>query len=236
MQSVRNYVNLEIKLVKQSQQLTFNLRCKHFRLVPPSLRVKALVKTPEGYRIADQASFRFLCARVGENVRNIKTLKNDISFKEQQLKRVLGQELFNELHVYVVIKRSRVIAECKTRMCAKFERLQCRRVRGLSDRKSTAVDRWVVNLSSQTLSSPQTSILSRGLNFALAPRKVPIPHIVAAVEKGLKSIPSESAQGVRHTVVGILKNAKPLPNNISLAESQALRVLRHNTDIAILTC
>ena len=62
---------LEIKLVRQSQQLTFNLRCKHFRLIPPSLRVKALVKTPEGYQIADQTSFRFLCARVGENVRNM---------------------------------------------------------------------------------------------------------------------------------------------------------------------
>jgi hypothetical protein len=37
-------------------------------------------------------------------------------------------------------------------------------------------------------------------------------------------------------VVGILKNASPPPNNTSrsLAEFEALRVLRHNTDIAIL--
>ena len=123
---------------------------------------------------------------------------------------------------YVVGKRSQIITECKARMCAKFEQLQCRRK---SDLKSTAVNRWVIKFSSQTLSSPQTSILAKGLNFAPAPRRVPISQIVAVVEKGLKSIPPESANAIRHKVVGILGKAKPPPNNISMAESQALKVL-----------
>ena len=47
------------------------------------------------------------------------------------------------------------------------------------------VDRsWVVNLSAQNLSSPEKFILSIGLSFAPAPRKVPIPQIVTAVECG----------------------------------------------------
>ena len=93
---------------------------------------------------------------------------------------------------------------------------------------------WVINLSSQTLSSPQTSILARCLNFSPVPQRVPISQIVAVVEKGLKSIPPESAQAIRHKVVGILGKAKPPPSNISMAESQALKVLRNNADIVIL--
>ena len=54
------------------------------------------------------------------------------------------------------------------------------------------------------------------------------------VEKGLKSIPPESAQAIGHKVVGILGKTKPPPNNISMAESQALKVLRNNADIVIL--
>ena len=49
----------------------------------------------------------------------------------------------------------------------------------------------------------------------------------------MKSIPSELAQCVRHKVVGILGKAKPPPNNISVAESHALKVLRNNADRVI---
>ena len=54
--------------------------------------------------------------------------------------------------------------------------------------------KWVVNLSSKTLSSPQKSILSRGLNFSPAPRRLTIPQIVVAVESGLRCVSEESAE------------------------------------------
>ena len=53
--------------------MKFDLRCKHCCVVSPRLRVKALVKTLEGHRIAEQTSFHFLCAQVGENIRSLET-------------------------------------------------------------------------------------------------------------------------------------------------------------------
>ena len=58
LQLVRSYITLRVKLVRQKEQLTFSIRCKHFQLLPDSLTVKPLVKTPEGRKIAKQTSFR----------------------------------------------------------------------------------------------------------------------------------------------------------------------------------
>ena len=48
LQSVRLLISLQVKLARQKEQLTFNIRCKHLHLLPNSLTVKPLVKTPEG--------------------------------------------------------------------------------------------------------------------------------------------------------------------------------------------
>ena len=70
LQLVRFYIDSGVRLVRQKEQLTFNIRCKHLQLLPSSLRIKPLVKTPEGYKIARETSFRFLRARINENVQN----------------------------------------------------------------------------------------------------------------------------------------------------------------------
>ena len=48
-QLVHSYTRTVCKLARRKEQLTFNIRCKHMKLIPPSLVVKPLVKTPEGY-------------------------------------------------------------------------------------------------------------------------------------------------------------------------------------------
>jgi hypothetical protein len=67
----------------------------------------------------------------------------------------------------------------------------------------------VINLSSKELSPAQQSILSKGLNFAPAPRKVPIPQIVASVESGLRYVPVDTAAEIRQKVIALLKKIKP---------------------------
>ena len=59
----------------------------------------------------------------------------------------------------------------------------------LRKRESHAVnDRWVGNMSSRTLSTPEKSILSKGLNFAPAPKRIPISRMVIAVENGPRGV------------------------------------------------
>ena len=52
LQLVRTYFSFGLRLARYKEQLTFNLRCKHLQLLPKSLLVKPLVKTPDGHKIA----------------------------------------------------------------------------------------------------------------------------------------------------------------------------------------
>ena len=45
-------------------------------------------------------------------------------------------------------------------------------------KKSSMPERWVVNLSSKMLTTSQMNVLAKGLNFAPAPRSIPVKEIV----------------------------------------------------------
>ena len=78
------------------------------------------------------------------------------------------------------------------------------------------------------------SILSKGLNFALAPRRILIPTIVAAVESGLKEVGEDEAAAARRRVIRLLGKARPPPSNVSPSESRALSNLRKDASILVL--
>ena len=216
LQSVRTYIQTGTKLVRQRQQLTFNMRCKCLQLILSSLHVKALVKTPEGYKIARTTSYCFLCARIGEKIRNIKTLQHSMFFQNRQLEFELKPGCFEAVCTFLEWKESKETSECKSRLRKKISRLLNRK----KSKNNTVDSKWVVNLSSKCLSTAQNTILSNGLNFAPAPR-IPTNRIVAAVKKGLQSVNEEKSQRVRNKIIRLLVKAKPPPNNISFEESVA---------------
>ena len=71
------------------------------------------------------------------------------------------------------------------------------------------------------------------LNFAPAPRRIPVRDIVAAVEGGLSRIGSAEAQLARTRITGCLAKARPPPTNLSPAEQKAIRSLKQAEDIII---
>ena len=96
--------------------------------------------------------------------------------------------------------------------------------------------RWVINRSEVELSESQHSLLSRGLNFAIAPTKIPTFDFVTSIEKACKHIGpnTEEASMLRSDCVKMLKSCKTPPSNISTAEREALESLQANKDIMIL--
>ena len=124
---------------------------------------------------------------------------------------------------------------CKSCQKEKFDRLGNETKRISTRRNSESKKRWVVNLSSKPLTSAQKSILERGLNFAPAPRKVPVPQMVARVEQGLMKLGNlDLARDIRTRLVGVLIKAQPPTNNISRDESKAIKELKQDKDIIIL--
>ncbi|XP_022109743.1 uncharacterized protein LOC110989562 [Acanthaster planci] len=100
----------------------------------------------------------------------------------------------------------------------------------------SAVDtsKWVVNLSARTLTTVETSLLGKGLNFAVTPDHVPAMEIVSSVETTLKRLDSETADLVRREVNATLRRARPPRSNINREQRIALKVLRQDRSIVIL--
>lgn len=72
----------------------------------------------------------------------------------------------------------------------------------------------------------ETLALQKGTNFALAPKKIPIAEIVAAVENGISGLPVEGKLALRSQVSQILQRASVPPTNLPQAELRSLHKLR----------
>lgn len=78
------------------------------------------------------------------------------------------------------------------------------------------------------------SLLEKGLNFALAPRKIPMEDVMCDMEFGIRGLPDNVKDTIRKDYVFIPRKAKPPRSNISQDEYNALKSLNQNKDIVIL--
>lgn len=148
-----------------------------------TLWVRPLVDTQEGRDIAHRTSRRFLLTWITQNVRSIRELEHDLFFQRRQLEFNLRQPHVSALEVARAKVHEKTTNECKERQKRKFDRMMRCVAEGTRPRQPD--DRWIVNLSSRMLSAAERKVLARGLNFAPAPRRIPVTEIVTAVEDDL---------------------------------------------------
>ena len=92
----------------------------------------------------------------------------------------------------------------------------------------------VVNLSQTELNSSSRTLLEKGLNFAIAPKKILVEDIICSIEESIKHLPENDAEEVCQNCALTLRRAKPPKPNITNEEYRALKELRKNDQIVIL--
>ena len=210
----RRYTRTAERIAAHRQHLAFNLQIKRYGLMPRSLEVRLLVHSQEGREIARQTSRHFLKARILQNVRNVLELEYDLFFQRQQL----------EFHLQA--PHAEALEEVRTRIQQeRTEKCKEQQKRNPSHPRHPN-DKWVVNLSSRPLSVAEKGVLARGLNFAPAPKGIPVPEIITAVESGLSKVCPPEAQLTRTRIAGCLARSKPPPNNLFPEEQKAIKALR----------
>ena len=80
------------------------------------------------------------------------------------------------------------------------------------------------------------SALSKGLNFAPAPKKIPTAHLVTTIEAAIRrlGISETVAAKIRMSVIGAVSRARMPPRNVPLKEMKALKDLARDEYILIL--
>ena len=194
-----------------------------------SLKVWPLVHSQKGREIARQASRRFLIACISQNVRKVRELEYSLFFQRRQFEFHLQASHAEALEE--VWTDQSPTGECKERQKRKFNTLLNQSSGGPQPRHPN--DRWMVNLLSRPLSVVEKGVLARGLNLAPAPKRIPVPEIIAAVESGISKVSPSEAQLTRTRIAGCLSRSKPPPNNLSPEEQKAIKALREAETIVI---
>ncbi|XP_072028434.1 uncharacterized protein [Amphiura filiformis] len=104
-----------------------------------------------------------------------------------------------------------------------------------STRDTGNQDKWVRNFSNRQLTDNETSLLCKGLGYAVTSNKIPIADIVTATESAIKQAhldPGKSEE-LRQRISSTLRNSKPPPSNLTKEERAALNDLEKDKSIII---
>ena len=168
--------------------------------------------------------------RIREEHNHISNLQDVVPNLEGELRRRMSDREFRRL--------KREVTNCVRQSSSNtIEKHRQKLDRWCNNRRSDtgqSETRWVKNLSQVNLSVPQLSVLRKGLNFAVAPAKVPVADIVASVESGIQSLNEQDKSDICGKVISIIKASRPPKANITRQEREALKSLRENEDILVL--
>ncbi|XP_046998176.1 uncharacterized protein LOC124613511 [Schistocerca americana] len=101
-----------------------------------------------------------------------------------------------------------------------------------AERKST--ERTVINMTEKEIDAGAISALKKGLNFAPAPRSIPICDIISGVKQAICKIPSESVDKIHGKICCIISKSKPLRSNLTRAERNGFHTLRNDSLVVVL--
>jgi len=126
----------------------------------------------------------------------------------------------------------------KGRQQGKFQRLVARQQPTTNEEDLTGskcIEKWVRNCSDRILSDPELAVLAKGLNFAVAPSKVPVEDIITETESACRNLPKNKADDLRVKVRTTISKYNPGKHqNLSKEEIQAIQTLRKDKSICIL--
>ena len=163
-----------IKYAKYTNHLRFSLRYHQNNLIPKDLCLKNRIKTRRSKQILDRASRQLLQERININHNRRNRLKISIDHQTQHLKSALHPQHFEDLHNLHNKTYSREMVVTKERHLKKYTTLstqdQQKQVAELHNQITVDKSKWVVNLSTKTLSPYEKDLPEKGLNFSVTPK------------------------------------------------------------------
>jgi len=218
-----------VQLANTQEQLIFNIRCKKYKVIPKSLRMKPPIRTPEGFRISKHTSLQYLKAYISNCHYRIGCYLRRIVNNTQTLENLIPPDLLNRLKLEATRKHTKVRALKKQQLINKFEFLS---------RKTTVRDsnpNWVVNLSDRELSCDEHNVLAKGLSFATTHNEKDKLHFVASIEpfvNDIDGISNEDKNIIRQKIATAVQSA-PRDHNITRAESIAINSIKSDPSVVV---
>ena len=152
---------------------------------------------------------------------------------------VFPQETFTQVEEFVLKSQLREHEVTKERQKNKFSCLL--NTSGMNSNQPTSglasecMQKWVTNCSQRILSDPELSVLKKGLNFAMTPKKLPVVDLITATESACRNLNSSDANELRAKVVNAIgKHGNINDQSITKKVRKAIEDLRKDENVMIL--
>lgn len=186
---VKEFARLRLKRTKLECSLVFLVKCRDSGVIPKFLIIKPVKCIREYDQFFRVASGKLLRKVIAENRRHLMCVNKKMYDLHLQLSQTLQQDLWEVLDA-MSYSRSNItglnINERHNKKLSYLKRQQrgdgsCAYPRNINknDDGSYAKNETVVNLSSCRLDDNARNVLSRGLNYAPAPKKIPVENIIS---------------------------------------------------------
>ncbi|CAH8868385.1 unnamed protein product [Trichobilharzia szidati] len=217
----------------------FNIRCQKNEIIPKYLRLRAPVPSDRVRSRIEGLQKLCLKEEIHRIVKKLQHIRSEIEQLKQKIKGIVTSTDYDLITQSSSIAKSATFKKSKNSQIKKFNKLLEEKSTSQNDevnnKKSTAIDKskWVVNLSTHTLSPTEISVLEKGLNFNVSLDKLKPEDVIPKIEIALSGIDKTTADEVRAQCALTLKRQKCGKPNLTKQEIEALKHLKNNKDIVI---
>ena len=187
--------------VRYKLHLTFLHRCKDTKSLPKLLCLRPPIDHPKAWKIAEKTGWMYLRVLISSCHNRLGNIRDKSVRLNEQIKQVLDPPSLDTL-------RKAILDKCTFERNYKQNRHNKKLGQTNDNQHESIKKRWVINTSERKLTKHEIALLRKVMNFALAPKNVPIKEIIASVEQGIKDLPSDEKNEVREKVCAAVKYAK----------------------------
>ena len=234
---LRQCESLERKLSRHRNHLVFSLRCKKEGITPPSLNIRSPINSHRAQDIINKARKDLLNERISLTTFHITQLRAQTGLTSRALLSKLNERETDIVTSHLQACRENEFIRTKNHHISKLQRLQTRNQKRNMDEVDLSgqqLKRWVINLSKYAISDQEISALSKGLNYAVTPKHLPVEDLIVATEQACHKLPVEEADTLRCKAMNILSSAKLPTPNVTKLEAIALQDIAKNKEILCL--
>jgi predicted GIY-YIG superfamily endonuclease/flagellar basal body rod protein FlgC len=222
-----------IKYIKYSNHLNFLNECKNKNFIPDFIKIHKNFESRRANHILRKSENLILRALLAETRRKLFIIKDKTVKLQGELFVALGHDKFQQLETLISVSTMRISKQQKHRHDVILSEFNKKSKNEEIPKEKEADSNLVVNLSSVELTKEQISVLSRGLNFGIAPRRVPKFDIIKAIESATYRLEPEKLASFKAQIKQAIEKHKIKEGNLSDSEQEAINTLQKNKSILI---
>jgi hypothetical protein len=224
---------LKIKMSHHLAYIKFLKQCRDEDIILKFSTINHHLNAGKYKWIFRATSFYLVREEIKSKRKDIEAFSNKSCALHIKLTNIIRMDLWDASHAKLAIYFVKVLSMKLSKQWLKFVHLKKQQL-GDSVNHNTKTSSNVINLSNQQLDPPNQRVLDYGLNFTVAPNKIPVKELICDIEAAIRPLPSDTAETIRQECAIAIRRAKLPSKNIRKEEAAALRRLRRNKNITIL--